>query len=108
MSARIASSLWLSIGAGVLCFSGIGIPASWAEAEAIQRAPVESSSIASVGYGRTSKLLEIEFRSGAIYRYRAVPESIFTAFSTARSKGNFFSTQVRGKYAFDKLRGSKP
>ena len=107
MSTRIASSLWLRICAGVACCIGFGIPAPRAETEAIQRAPVESSSIASVGYGRASKLLEIEFRSGAIYRYREVPESVFTAFSAARSKGHFFSTQVRGKYAFDKLRGPK-
>ena len=108
MSARIASSLWMRICTGVVCIVGFGIPALPKETEAIQRAAVESSSIASVGYGRASKLLEIEFRSGAIYRYREVPESVFTAFSTARSKGHFFSTQVRGKYAFEKLPGPKP
>ena len=75
--------------------------------EAIQRAAVESSSIASAGYAPASRLLEIEFRSGAIYRYREVPESVFTAFTAARSKGHFFSTQVRGKYAFDKVRGPR-
>ena len=107
MSARIASSLWLRICAGVVCIAGSGIPALPTETEVIQRAAVESSSIASVGYGRASKLLEIEFRSGAIYRYREVPESVFTAFSAARSKGHFFGTQVRGKYTFEKLRGPK-
>ena len=49
----------------------------------VQRAAVESSAIVSAGYGRTSRLLDIEFRSGAIYRYREVPESVFTAFSDA-------------------------
>ena len=103
----MASSLWLRICAGVVCIVGFGIPALPAETEAIQRAAVESSSLASVGYGRASKLLEIEFRSGSIYRYREVSESVFAAFSAARSKGHFFSTQVRGKYSFDKLRGPK-
>ena len=107
MSTRIASCLRLRICPGVVCIVGFGIPASPTETETIQRAAVESSSIASVGYGRASKLLEIEFRSGAIYRYREVPENVFTAFSAARSKGHFFGTQVRGKYTFDKLRGPK-
>ena len=51
------------------------------EPKAISRVAVESSSIASFGYGRASKLLEIEFRSGAIYRYRDVPKKVFKAFS---------------------------
>ena len=66
---------------------------------------VESSSIASFGYGRASKLLEIEFRSGAIYRYRDVPKKVFKAFSTSQSKGHFFSAEIRGKYTYDKVRG---
>ena len=107
MSTRVAFSFWLRICVGVLCINAVGIPASRAEVDAIQRAAVESSSIASVGYGRASKLLEIEFRSGAIYRYREVPESAFAAFSAARSKGHFFSAHVRGKYTYEKLRGPK-
>ena len=75
------------------------------ESKAIARAEVESSSIASAGYNRRSKLLEIEFRSGAIYRYRDVPKKVFTAFSASESKGHFFSAEIRGKYAFDKVRG---
>ncbi len=105
MSTRIVSCLWLRICAGVVLLTDAGLSTSHSEVESIPRAAVESSSIASVGYKRTSKLLEIEFRSGAIYRYREVPKSVFTAFRAARSKGHFFSTQVRGKYAFDKLQG---
>ena len=75
------------------------------EPKAISRVAVESSSIASVGYGRASKLLEIEFRSGAIYRYRDVPKKVFKAFSTSQSKGHFFSAEIRGKYPYDKVRG---
>ena len=68
---------------------------------------MESSSIASVGYRRASKLLEIEFRSGAIYRYRDVPKKVFTAFSASQSKGHFFSAEIRGKYTYDKVCGPK-
>ena len=90
---------------GVVCLLGPGVVSSSAKNIRIHRIEVESSSIASAGYRRATKQMEIEFRSGAIYRYREVAESVFTAFSAARSKGNFFSTQIRGKYAFDKLQG---
>lgn len=69
----------------------------------IPRSAVESSSIASIGYVRATQMLEIEFRTGAIYRYRDVPETVSAAFSRARSKGKFFSTVIRGKYDYDKV-----
>ena len=76
------------------------------ETEVIERVPVQSSTVVSVGYARRAKLLEIEFHSGAIYRYRAVPESVFAAFAMARSKGRFFGTEIRGKFTFEKLKGA--
>lgn len=107
MRTRPASCLWLKVCLAAACCIGLGKQSARSDSSAIQRTPVESSSIASIGHSRASKLLEIEFRSGAIYRYRKVPRSVFTAFSTARSKGNFFSGQVRGKYDFEKISGSK-
>ena len=105
MSARIMSCVWLKISVDAIWLLGSGVVDSRAEGEGLRRLAVESTSIASASYGRASKLLEIEFHSGAVYRYREVPESVFTAFSAARSKGNFFATQIRGKYAFNKQRG---
>ena len=86
-------------------FCGFVLCEARSEPRAISRVAVESSSIASVGYGRASKLLEIEFRSGAIYRYRDVPKKVFKAFSTSQSKGHFFSAEIRGKYTYNKVRG---
>lgn len=67
-------------------------------AETITRQRVESSSIASIGFRQRDKTLEIEFRSGAVYRYRNVPEEIFKEMMDAPSKGRFFSTRIRNKY----------
>lgn len=74
----------------------------------IQRTPVESTSLASIGYDRATKLLEIEFRSGAVYRYLAVPEAVHRAFMTADSKGRYFAQHVRGRYDFQRVREVQP
>jgi hypothetical protein len=39
----------------------------------MQREPVESSTLASVGYDETQVLLELEFRSGELYSTLALP-----------------------------------
>ena len=77
------------------------------DAEKIARIALQSSTIASAGYSRKTRILEIEFRSGSIYRYRDVPLSVSAAFDAAQSKGKFFSAEIRGKFAFEKVRGTK-
>lgn len=74
----------------------------------IRRAPVESSSIASVGFQENFRVLEIEFRSGALYRYFSVPAGVFDEFQKAGSKGRFFSQRIRGRYRFHRLEDVKP
>ena len=74
---------------------------------AIDRIAVQSSTMVSAGYAKDTRLLDIEFRSGAIYRYRQVPESVYAALSAARSKGRFFGTEIRGKFSCEKVRGAK-
>ena len=59
----------------------IACPASVAERKvSVRRVPVESSSIASVGYDATARTLEVEFRHGAIYRYLNVDPEAHQAF----------------------------
>ena len=45
----------------------------------MKRAPVDSSSIATVGYDPASRTLEIEFRDGDVYQYFNVPAGISAA-----------------------------
>ena len=72
----------------------------------IKRIPMESSTIASAGYILRGGILEIEFQSGAVYRYNSVPKKIFAALAKARSKGRFFGSEIRGKYSFEKINGA--
>ena len=62
--------------------------------------PVESSTLASVGYDESSDLLQLEFRSRALYRYFAVPAAVHEALLAAPSKGRYFNQTIRRHYRF--------
>jgi hypothetical protein len=42
----------------------------------MERMPVTSSNVVSVGYDEPSRTLEVEYTGGRIYRYFAVPNSV--------------------------------
>lgn len=64
----------------------------------IKRDPVDSTAIASVGYSKRLRALEIEFRNGAIYRYLEVEPSIYRELMTSASKTRLYHEKVRRKY----------
>lgn len=70
----------------------------------IVRKPVESEGITSIGYSRVAKILEIEFRNGRIYQYAGVSEWTRRKFMSAESKGMFFQAEIRGHYAYRRMR----
>jgi hypothetical protein len=61
------------------------------------RIPVDSAVIAAVAYS-TEAALDVEFTSGATYRYFAVPSHTFREFLSAESKGAFFNRRIRSAY----------
>ena len=67
------------------------------------RQVVESSSLRSIGYDRATQVLEIEFRTGGIYRYMAVPQQVWLAFRDADSKGKFFQDHIRDRFETARL-----
>lgn len=68
----------------------------------MQRTPVSSSNIASIGY--ESRTLEIEFHSGGIYQYDGVPESIHRGIMSAPSHGQYFHQHIKDVYPYRKIR----
>jgi len=69
--------------------------------------PVESCTLATVGYDEGGELLQLEFRSRAIYRYFAVPATVYATLLAAVSKGSYVNQAIRGHYRFvrvDRLR----
>jgi hypothetical protein len=67
---------------------------------AMQREPVDSSTLASVGYDETQFLLELEFRSGELYQYFGPPNHIHRELMTAESKGRFFNQQIHDHFPY--------
>jgi hypothetical protein len=76
-----------------------------AQQGAIERQPVQSTVLAAVGYNPAKRFLEIEFHSGAIYRYLEVPEEIHRRLLAAESKGHFFGANIRDKFRSERVRG---
>ncbi|MDB6150699.1 MAG: hypothetical protein JWQ44_2147 [Chthoniobacter sp.] len=89
----------LATSAGVGAAESLPVP--------IKRQAVKSTSLASMGYNEPARALELEFRTGAIYRYEAVPPIVFEEMLKAASKGRYFSEKVRGKFRFQQLREPK-
>ena len=65
--------------------------------------PVKSSNILEVGYSKSAKEFFVRFKDGVVYRYLNVEESVFNAFLTAPSKGQFFHNFIKGRFTTTKL-----
>lgn len=64
----------------------------------MQRVPVSSSNIASIGYDEAAKTLEIEFHTGSVYQYLNVPIEIYRGLLKAGSPGGYFRNHVKGRF----------
>jgi len=62
---------------------------------------VESTTLATVAYDEVRELLQLEFRSWAIYQYFGVPAAVHQALLRAPSKGSYFNRVIRGRYPYD-------
>ena len=70
----------------------------------MERTPVQSSNLNSVGYDADSSILEIEFHHGGIYQYSGVPSSVHEELMAAGSKGTYFDQAIKkGGYPYSKV-----
>jgi hypothetical protein len=70
------------------------------ESNIMEREPVSSSNIASVGYEPGSETLEIEFlKSERVYQYLNVPQFMYDRLMQAPSIGIFFNAEIKDNYA---------
>jgi hypothetical protein len=72
---------------------------------AMERTPIESSTVAGAAYDATDRILEIEFTSGAVYHYLDVPVGVLDDLLTAESPGRYLNHHIRDAYAFIRLEG---
>jgi hypothetical protein len=64
----------------------------------MERQPVQSCNLKTVGYDTHLKNLEIEFHSGMVFQYQNVPSHIFANLLSAQSTGTFFTDKIKNRY----------
>jgi GH15 family glucan-1,4-alpha-glucosidase len=69
----------------------------------MERLPVVSSVLHSVGYDGSTSTLEVEFENGSVYEYRDVAEDIYAALMSSDSKGHYFDSVIRPRYDCTRL-----
>ncbi|HEX6444037.1 MAG TPA: KTSC domain-containing protein [Streptosporangiales bacterium] len=67
----------------------------------MRRVRVESSVLASVGFDAGT--LEVEFVSGAVYRYLEVPAAEYAALRWAESHGTYFNEHIKDNYEYVRI-----
>jgi hypothetical protein len=70
----------------------------------MERTPVVSSDLASVGYDSENAVLEVEFNKGGIYQYMGVSQDLYDGLMSAGSKGTYFNQYIKnGGYTYSKI-----
>ena len=68
---------------------------------------VESTTLSTIAYDDARDLLQLEFCSGAIYRYFDVPAAVHADLLCAASKGIYFNRMIRGRFAYARAAKSR-
>jgi KTSC domain len=69
----------------------------------MQRTPIDSKAITSLGYDPATQLLEVEFKNGGIYRYENVTPEQHRALVAADSPGKYLRAHIIPTCAFTKV-----
>lgn len=69
----------------------------------MERTPVVSSTVASVGHDPSTATLEVEFLNGSIYQYFDVPEHVANALRTAGTVGGYLAENIKGVYRYARV-----
>lgn len=69
----------------------------------MEREPVNSSNVASIGYDPGSETLEVEFKNTGVYQYLNVPQFMWERLMQADSIGRFFNAEVKNAFPCVKL-----
>ncbi|HLO55364.1 MAG TPA: KTSC domain-containing protein [Saprospiraceae bacterium] len=69
----------------------------------MERKPVTSTNIASIGYDDNTSTLEIEFLNNSIYQYFEVPQQIYEGLMKADSHGQFLAQNIKGVFRYSKV-----
>lgn len=68
----------------------------------VDRVPVSSSNVKSVGHDSETNTLAVEFKDGSVYHYHDVPKDVHESLVSAKSIGGFIHSGIKGKYSHSK------
>jgi hypothetical protein len=69
----------------------------------MNRIPVTSNALVSVGYDPATMTLEVEIHGGTVYQYLDVPETVFQALMASDSLGRFFNQNIKNQFRYSRL-----
>jgi hypothetical protein len=69
----------------------------------MERDPVSSSNLVSIGYDPGSEILEVEFKAGTVYQYLNVPSFMHERLMSADSIGKYFNIEIKNAYPCEKV-----
>jgi hypothetical protein len=70
----------------------------------MERKPVNSSHIRSVGYDRSARVIEIEFNSGGISQYGGVSQEVHRRLMSAPSLVSYFRDNIEESFTAKRIR----
>lgn len=69
----------------------------------MNRTPVSSKSVASVGYDANTLTLEVEFKDGPVYQYFDVPDAVHQEMMRASSIGQYLNANIKNQYRYARI-----
>ena len=73
------------------------------EEAVMQRYPVVSSNVATIGFDPETETLEVEFLNGSVYQYYNVSEVMYEGLRSASSVGQFLNTYIKNAYPYSRV-----
>lgn len=64
----------------------------------MNRVPIKSSNLKTVGYDPVKRTLEVEFHSGAVHHFHDVPPEHHVGLLGALSPGSYFHAHIKGRF----------
>jgi len=69
----------------------------------MDREPVASSNVESIGYDAAEGMLEVEFKGGAVYQYTGIPQELYAELCEAGSVGSFIHRRIKNAFACERI-----
>ncbi len=69
----------------------------------MDRIPVSSSNVASVGHDPDTLTLEVEYLSGGTYQYMNVPREVYDELMSSSSVGSYLAKNIKNFYACTRI-----